>query len=381
MRLLNRQQIENLSRFKSERFLMTSFFLNTDKSHQTKKEILVTVKNLLAAGRTKLESLDLGKEKKASISRDLDKITDFCSQNFAGANSAGLAIFTCQGENFWQDIHLPHPPRNRILFDLNPYVRPLSAILNRYRRICIFLIGRREAKWFSLFLGEMSHLESLTSDVPGKIKEGGYEGTAAKRIERHIEAHLHNHFKNASQRTFDLFKKHSFDWLFLGCEDSYFSDLELFLHSYLRDRLKGRLKSKPTDPADKILKEALELEQTLNQAQDEETVRRFVAELEKGGRAVSGLRETLRSLNQVEVQTLLVTHDFSAEGKICRRCKLLYIEESTCPACQRKTEAVLDIVDESIEAAMNTHCEVKHITPPSKLDHYGKIGAFLRYKT
>jgi hypothetical protein len=45
-----------------------------------------------------------------------------------------------------------------------------------------------------------------------------------------------------------------------------------------------------------------------------------------------------------------------------------------------KTERVADVVDEAIEAAMKKNSEVRHITPPSKLDRYGKIGAFLRYK-
>ncbi len=42
---------------------------------------------------------------------------------------------------------------------------------------------------------------------------------------------------------------------------------------------------------------------------------------------------------------------------------------------------MLDIIDEAVEAAMDKNCQVKHVTPPSPLNKYGKIGAFLRYKT
>jgi len=379
MKFLSRQQIEALSRFKSETFLTTSFFLDTDKGRQSKKEIHVSAKNLLAAGRARLESMDIAKDKKASLGEDVDQIGRFCSQNMT-SNAQGLALFSCQGEHFWEDIHLPHPPRNRILFDHNPYIRPLSQILGRYRRICVFLVGRSNAKWFKVHMGEISPLEAMTNELPVHDKDGDFDGTSVRRIERHIEAHVHDHFKKASQLTFEIFKKDQFDWLFLGCDDSYFSDLELFLHRYLQDRLKGRLKAKPADATDKILKEALELEQRLNSAEEEESVKKLIAELEKGGRAVSGIKETLRRLNQVEVQTLFVTHNFAAEGKICPRCKFLYLEESVCPSCQKKTDAVADVVDEAIESAFRSHAEVRHVTPPSKLDHYGKIGVFLRYK-
>jgi len=40
----------------------------------------------------------------------------------------------------------------------------------------------------------------------------------------------------------------------------------------------------------------------------------------------------------------------------------------------------VDIVDEAIQTAANRACQVRQVTPPTKLDRYGKIGAFLKYK-
>jgi len=379
MKLLDRQQLETLSRFKSGKFLTTSFFLNTDKGHHPRKEILVAAKNLVTEGRTRLDASDYGKDIKASLCRDLDKIAEFCSQNMT-SNAQGVAVFSCQNEQFWHEIHLPHPPRNRVVFDQNPYIRPLSQILNRYHHICVFLVGRTGAKWYSVYMGQITPLDALVNELPVHDKERDLDRTPVRRIERHLEGHVHEHYKKASQRTFDLFKKEKFDWLFIGCEDGFFSDLELFLHSYLRERLKGRLKAKPSDRDDKILREAVELEDRLNLAAETENTHRFVSELEKGGLAVSGIKETLRRLNQVEVQSLLVSHNFGMPGKICPRCHFLYVDEAVCPSCQKATGPVADVVDEAIESAFRSHAEVKHISPPSKLDHYGNIGAVLRYK-
>jgi hypothetical protein len=64
---------------------------------------------------------------------------------------------------------------------------------------------------------------------------------------------------------------------------------------------------------------------------------------------------------------------------MCPKCHSLYVDELRCPICQVKTEKVLDVIDQSVEAAMNKKCRVHHVTPPSKLDRYGRIGAFLRY--
>jgi len=381
MKLLSRDQVGSLSKFKSERFLTTSFYLDTDKSRMTKKEIALSLKNLLSSSKSQLEQMEVNKEKKESLIHDLDKINQFCSQHLASYSFPGLAIFSCSGQNFWELFSLPSPPRSRIIFDQNSYVRPLSAILDEFHRIFALTLDRREAKWYDIFMGEISPLENLVSDVPSKVREGGFEGYESKRIERHIDTHLHDHFKKTAQMTFELFKKNHFDWLFLGCHDKYRQDFEPLLHPYLKSRLKARIKAMPGDSPAVILKESLEIEKKLKKEEEEEIVHNLVSELEKGGLAVSGLKKTLQSLNTGEVQTLVITRNFSEPGRICPQCRSLFVDELRCPTCQRKTEKLVDVIDEAVEAAMEKNCGVKHITPPSKLNRYGKIGAFLRYKT
>ena len=380
MKFFDRSHIEALSRFKSQNFLTTSFFLSTDKSSLNKKEINLAFKNLLNDGRARIQAMPLTKEKKESLLQDLDKISLFVTQSLNLNHNPGLALFSCAANGYWQALNLPHPPRNRIIIDQNPYVRPLSAILDRYHRVCVLLTNRQEARWYDIYMGEITALDTLTSDVPGKVRQGGHKGYESKRIERHVEAHVLDHFKKAAQRTFDLFKKSQFDWLFLGCEEESCTEFEPFLHTYLKDRLKGRLKSKPGNPPDKVLKEAIDLEIKLKQGEEDELIQKLVAELERGGRAVSGVRETLNHINMNDVLTLFVTHNYSKEGALCPACRFLYLEEKICPSCQKPTQPVIDIIDEALEAAMKKHAQVKHINPPSKLDHFGKIGAFLRYK-
>lgn len=381
MKLLSREQIESLARFKSENFLTTSLYLDTDKSRLTKKEIILTSKNLLSSGKYQLDQMDLSKGKKESLYQDLNKISNFFTQDLNSYNFAGLAIFSCSSQGFWQVFNLPNPPRNRIIFDQNPYVRPLSAILNEHHRICMLTLDRKEAKWYGVFMGEISLLKTLVGDVPSKVKEGGWEGYESKRIERHIATQLHDHFKKTAQMTFDLFQKNNFDWLFLGCKDEYWPDFEPLIHPYLKKRFKGRLKVKSNDSASKVLKEVLTLKKKLKKQDEDDTVQRFVSELEKWGLAISGLKNTLRSLNRGEVQTLLITRNFTKPGKICPKCRFLYADVTLCPSCKIKTETLLDVIDEAVEAAMDKKGQVKHINPPSRLSRYGNIGAFLRYKT
>ena len=381
MKLVNRAQIETMAKFKTQGSWTTSLFLDTDKSRLTKKEIALSLKTIVQAGQVQIASLGLDKEKQLSLCRDLERITAFSSQKLAAFPAPGLALFASSGAGFWEVFELPHGPRSRLLFDKTFYVRPLSSILDRFHRIGIFLFSRREAKWYEVLMGEITPLGELRSDVPARVREGGYKGYESKNIERHVEAHLHDHLKKAAQMTFDFFKKNPFDWLLIGCaEDAIHQDLNPLLHTYVKDRLKGRLKAKPGDPASKVLAEVLVVEEGLRKAEEEEVVGRLTAELERGGLATAGLKDTLHNLNMFDVQSLIVSHNFARPGHVCPACHFLYADETVCPVDQKKTDAVSDIVDEAIQTALGRNLPVRHITPPSRLDHYGKIGAFLKYK-
>jgi peptide subunit release factor 1 (eRF1) len=381
MKFTSPAQIRDLAKFKNDNLLTTSLFLDTDKSRQNKKEIAVSFKNLFSDGRTRLETMDLSKAKKESLLRDLEKISRFGAQTLPSWTAAGLAIFACTEAKLWEELALPRAPRNHLVFDRALYVRPLTSMLDEYRRICALLLDRQEARWYGLFMGEISLLDSLKSEVPSRVREGGWKGYESKRIERHIDAHLHDHFKKASLKTFDLFKKNQFDWLFVSCKEEYRSDFEPLLHPYLKERLKGWLRTDSNNTEDKVLRQSLEMEKSLKAEEEAALAQSLVSELEKGGRAVSGLKEVLRRLNIWEVQSLVLSRLFAAEGKICPKCHYLYVDEVRCPVCQIKTDKVEDIVHESVHASLDKKVQVRYVTPPSKLDRYGKIGAFLKYKT
>lgn len=380
MKLLSQEQIETLAKFECKDLFTTSFFLDTSKNRLTKKEIQLSLKNLLFNSRKKLKEMSLSKAKKESLVQDLEKIEKYCQQNLSGSNFVGLAIFSGSKCDLWKVFNLVKSPRNMVIFDHNPYIRPLSAILTEYHRICVLSFDRKKARWHNIYMGEISELGSLQSDVPSRIKEGGWEGYSSKRIERHMTSRLHDFLKKTAKETFTLMKKHNFEWLFLGCKDEYYAELEPLLHPYLKEKIKSRLKVNPGDSANKILQETLKIKDKLKKQEKEKIVQNFISELEKDGLAVSGLENTLSKLNRVGVQTLLVTRHFSKPGKFCPKCHFLFTNESECPSCKVKTKPLIDVIDEAVEAALNSSSEVKHINPPSPLDKYGGIGAFLRYK-
>jgi peptide subunit release factor 1 (eRF1) len=324
--------------------------------------------------------MSLPKDKKESLYQDLDEIRSFCSRTLPAYPYVGLALFSCSSQGFWQEFNLVKSPRNLLVFDRNPYVRPLSAILSEYHRTCLLTLDGKEAKWYEIFMGEIRLLESYTGDVPGKVREGGREGFSSNRFERHRASLVRDFLKQIAKITFRLVQGDAFDWFFLGCQDEHFLELDPLLHPYVQKKLKARVKAKPGDTPSQILEVALAAKDRLKKQEKEEIVQRFVSEVDRDGLAVCGLGYTLRKLNRGEVQTLLVSRSFSRPGRSCSRCRFLFEDEEVCPSCQIETSPLVDLIDEAVATALNTSCEVKHINAPSQLDAYGHIGALLRFK-
>ena len=240
---------------------------------------------------------------------------------------------------------------------------------------------KKTAKWYDIYMGEINLIGSIETNLSQHKGEKGREGFGSQSLEKHLSSLFQTHMKKASNKTFELFKKNGFDWLFIGASEEYLKELGSNFHPYLKEKIKGVIKAKPSDSPDKILKQALTIKEDLKKKEEKQIVEDFESEIKKGGLVVSGIRNTIRSLNKGEVKTLLVTRKFSKPGRLCPKCRLLYLDETECPACKVKTIPVIDIIDESVEAGMNRNCQVRHINPPSRLDRYGGIGAFLRFKS
>ena len=107
MKLLTREQIEELAEFQSEKFVTSSFFLDTKKRRQTKKEILLAVKNLINKAKAILQSMEMDKAVRESAMEDLSSFQTYCSRNIGSYTNSGLALFSCSGKNTGMSFSFP----------------------------------------------------------------------------------------------------------------------------------------------------------------------------------------------------------------------------------------------------------------------------------
>lgn len=377
--MITREQVEKLLQFRNGEYLVTSCYLNLDRGQMTPQALKIRVKDLIQAARHSLQGKSGTHEQRESLQRDFDRIEQFVQQDLPAGRHRAVALFSCDGEKFWQVYRLPRLVRNILVADHVPYVRPLKVMLAQQRRCCVALVDRVRAQIYETYMGEILEHKSLAGDVPRRASEGGQGGREERNIERSYVAAVHQHFEQTAALLFQLFKQHGFDSLVLGGHREVLLDFKEHLHAYLRERLVGEFTADPgRTSAAEVLQQTEQIEQRLALEREQ----RLVADLLQkaaAGRAVSGLEAAWKAVRQGEAQLLLVEEGFELPGYVCRRCLHVTRNSENCPHCEQPCEPCADLVDETVGLALTRNCRIEHVQSVTPLRELGRIGALLRY--
>ena len=106
---------------------------------------------------------------------------------------------------------------------------------------------------------------------------------------------------------------------------------------------------------------------------EREALDRLAEGVGRGGRGAAGIAEVLDALNQARVETLLITENFRAAGRMDFQAGLLLPEEA------QQGEPVDDIVEPAIEKAIEQSANAMVVRHHDDLGPLGGIGALLRF--
>jgi len=311
------------------------------------------------------------------IEGDLRKIQTYVEQHaplwIKEEQVRQVVIFSSQPLRFWQVYPLPRTARERAIVDLSPYIRPLTLLLDEYKRYYVVLLDPKKARLFEMFLGSIQEEEKFV-DVVGRVK------TPPPRLRRKVDYAIYNHYQRVAEVLYDRYRLGRFDLLIVGGPPDAVSAFLMFLPYTLRQVLAGTFKAPVNLSIREALKEARKIEENYEKREEREIVEHLKNELARRDHgAVAGLQGVLQALMENRVTTVVVSEGFVEPGVRCPRCGFLGLEETTCPACGAQTVRVPDIVDDLIEEAVEQGARIEHVLDPALLADIGHIGALLRY--
>jgi len=377
-RLLTRRLVANIGNFDSSGAPVTSVYLRLARSKGFRKTALVEFKDLVTENS---EAIYQGRTHadKQSIKQDVRKIVDFLD-TLKIPDVAGVALFSCSREGFFEQLGLPVAFPPQIIVALRPSIAPLVTILEDYKRISICAVDRRSARLFEYFMGRVEEVTALSDNVPGRVKVAGWGGWQESNISRSIEHQEMAHLKNTAEVLHEQFRLRGADWLFLAARPDTREAFERVLPASLRERLKGYVDVTFTSTIDQVRAKTMELADKLKSSESRKTVDRLVETASSGGPAVLGLRKVIEALNLSAVGTLVVRQGLAAGGVLCGGCGLLGIRKTACRLCGKGMQHMDNIIEAVEEAALAQGAGIRHVAAGSPLDGHDGIGAFTRFK-
>lgn len=231
-------------------------------------------------------------------------------------------------------------------------------------------------------MGEILERTDVIDTVPRRVKDGGLGGREERNMERHHDQAVQQHFQRLADATFKLFKRDKFDYLILGGQSDLLEHFKEELHPYLKERWVSDFSAKPftTPPAD-VLTRILEMGQQFEREQEKRLADELVHKISAGNRAVSGVTATLAAILRGEAQTLLVEEGFETPGYVCHHCRYGSLTEENCPNCHQSLVPCPDIVEATVELALEKNCHIEHVRGSTPLRNLGRVGALLRFQT
>ncbi len=373
----DRDELRRLAELRLDKPVVLSLYLNLDPSEfATPPARATAIRSLLdeAERRVRERHEELEHDDQMALERSRERARGFLEDELPTAGTHAVAVFACEQADLFETVKLPRAVSSRVAVARSPLVGPLAR-LERRERWCVALVSRRDARIFRGSPDGLREIEQIHDEVFGQHDQGGL---SQARYQRGIEKEKDDHLKHTAEVLLRHFKRRPFQRLVLGGPREVTADFESKLHGYLAERLAGRVS---VDVENSSPEDVLAAVQPCFDELEERREREALERVEQGARAVAGLEETLRALNERRVEVLLLDQSFSTPGTLCPECGWLGPDGiEACPADGTPLVHCDELADAAIELAIQQSAELLPVSHrESALEERGGIAALTRF--
>jgi peptide subunit release factor 1 (eRF1) len=364
--MITAETIDRVTRFHGGKLPVVSVYLGLDPALQGRSSLVTRASSLLHQIRPMAKDHSVDHEARLSVRGDIERIELQLAEE--RQKPGAIAIFSCSGVGFYEEIELPRRVRDRIVVDTTPWVRPMVAVLDEYHRTCVLILDKEKARTWELYQGDLDETSEVLDEALRKPDYAGWHGLEEYRVRNKDEELAKRHFRRVASVLDAFYRAGRFELLAIGGHDH---EVPAFL-GFLPHRLRGSVAGSFTiDPHTATIADIrASADAVVDQYQRDEE-RSLVAEVfEKeaaGGNATVGLEDTLWAGSLAAIQRLLVQEDATAPGVVCDESGWLAESGDTCLICGQPTRKTDDVVDELTQAVIDTGGTVEHVIADTPL--------------
>jgi hypothetical protein len=359
-RLLGTETIDRIAHFDSGGLPIVSTYLTVPPGPDAHAAARTKADSLLHEIRGLGEERSLGHDARLSLRRDIERLAGAIAN--ATITPDTLAFFSCSGAGLFEVVRLPRAVRDRIVVDATPWIRPMLAVVGDYQRCCAVVVDKRVARAWELYLGQMRD-----AGLGAELRAPRSSDSNERRDSNRAEELEKRHFRQVAEVLERLQRANRYDLLAVGGHDS---ELPHFL-GLLSDSLRERVAGTFSVDDDAIAPAAVRAQgEAILDRYELDRQRRSVSEVlateAAGGQATSGLQACLWAGSIAAIADLYVQDGATEPGVVCEP-HWFAVRGATCPICGRRTRKTPDVLNELVEAAIDTGAAIHHVRAETEL--------------
>jgi peptide chain release factor subunit 1 len=370
-------QIDRIVQFSGDGLPVVSLYVGVepDGSRHSDGDVHTRVNSLLDPIRAMDKDHSLKHDARMSVRGDLERLVRASIEE--RWKPGMIALFSCSGRNFFEEVSLPRSLRDRVVVDSTPWVRPMLAMLDAYHRMCVLIADDSMARVWELYRREIREIRQLRD--PALRKPDHAYGMAEHRVHNKGEELAKRHYRRVATTLNDIFRVEGFDLLGVGGHPHKVSTFTDLLPRELQDRIAGTFS---IDAGTATLADVRRSAESIMDRYEQREERSLVAEIVEAAAeqrwAALGVESCLWAGTVSAIHKLAIQEGAEAPGVVCGRDGWMALSGDFCPLCGQPTRATGDVIDELVEAVVDDSGSVKHVRVDTELRHHA-VAARLRF--
>lgn len=296
-----------------------------------------------------------------------------------------VAVFSCASEGFMRAYTLAVPVRSRVRVSGGPHVKPLVELFDSYGGYGVVLVDKQGARLFFFHLGELREQEGMLGESVHRTKRGGGSQAAGRRggvagQTDYVDEVTERNIKDAIGFATKFFAENNVRRILIGGTEDNVALFRSQMPKSWQSLVIGAFPISMVASQSEVLEKAMEVGADADRHREAHLVDAVITNAAKARGGVLDLEDTLDSVYEGRVQTLIIRDGYRAPGFFCKNCGYLSSKEmETCPFCAGKCEKIPDIVELAVHQVIQSGGDVEVVHSTQTQDAFDQIGALLRY--
>ncbi|HSO50089.1 MAG TPA: hypothetical protein VLS86_06045, partial [Acidimicrobiia bacterium] len=313
------EAMDSLRLIESPSLPILSVYLDLAPERIERRSIGARLRDLLDPIEKVAASGDLDHESSMSLRAGVEHILAMTPVLVTELGS-GVAMFVCDGLDLDRHLTMPRGVWDSAVAGPRPYLRPIQAVVDQYRKIATVVLDVRSAEMTVSRMGEVLDREVIEAEELRKSNLAGWHGLEERRHRQHAEEARNHMFREIAERLSRLRRDSGVDLVLVGGQTETTSALIPFLEPRLQEITQTFVIDLNTLTPSLLATRVSEIEETFEREEEARQVEETYAAAAAGDLAFVGVERVLRAVNRHAVARLLLHDSQSIPGSMCRDC-------------------------------------------------------------